>query len=437
MTFPIATGQEETRRDALETIEAIREVKRRHPDVQTTLGVSNVSFGLNPAARMVLNSVFLHEAVQAGLDSAIVHASKILPMTRIPDDQRQVALDLVYDRRTAATDEVAAYDPLQRFLELFEGATAADLRQSRAQELAALPLGERLRRRIIDGERGGLEADLDEALLTRDPLDVINVDLLEGMKVVGDLFGRGEMQLPFVLQSAEVMKAAVAYLEPHMDHADTTGKGSIVLATVKGDVHDIGKNLVDIILTNNGYTVVNLGIKQPVSAILEAAQAHGVDAIGMSGLLVKSTVVMRENLEEIDSRGLSDRWPVVLGGAALTRAYVEHDLAERFSGDVRYARDAFEGLRLMEAIMAVKRGDAGAAMPERRPRRVRPQVASARDRRADVDRTLGRGVGQPDPDPAVLGRSRGQGDRARRVRRLPRRARHVHGPVGAARLAQR
>ncbi len=377
LTFPIATGQEETRRDALETIEAIREVKRRHPDVQTTLGVSNVSFGLNPAARMVLNSVFLHEAVQAGLDSAIVHASKILPMTRIPDDQRQVALDLVYDRRAEATGDQPAYDPLQRFLELFEGATAADLRQSRAQELAALPLGERLRRRIIDGERAGLEPDLDQALLTRDPLDVINVDLLEGMKVVGDLFGRGEMQLPFVLQSAEVMKAAVAYLEPHMDHADTTGKGSIVLATVKGDVHDIGKNLVDIILTNNGYTVVNLGIKQPVSAILDAAQAHGVDAIGMSGLLVKSTVVMRENLEEIDSRGLSHRWPVVLGGAALTRAYVEHDLAERFSGDVRYARDAFEGLRLMEAIMAVKRGDAGAAMPERRPRRVRAQAVTA------------------------------------------------------------
>ena len=376
LTFPIATGQEETRRDALETIEAIREVKRRFPDVQTTLGVSNVSFGLNPAARIVLNSVFLHETVQAGLDSAIVHASKILPMTRIPDEQRQVALDLVYDRRRAATADTPAYDPLQVFLDLFEGATAADLRQSRAQELAALPLGERLRRRIIDGERTGLEADLDEALTTRDPLDIINVDLLEGMKVVGDLFGRGEMQLPFVLQSAEVMKAAVAYLEPHMDQADTTGKGTIVLATVKGDVHDIGKNLVDIILTNNGYTVVNLGIKQPVSAILDAAEAEAVDVIGMSGLLVKSTVVMRENLEEMDRRGVAQRWPVMLGGAALTRAYVEHDLADRFSGEVRYARDAFEGLRLMDAIMAVKRGEAGAALPQRRPRRVRAVATS-------------------------------------------------------------
>ena len=376
LTFPIATGQEETRCDALETIEAIREVKRRFPDVQTTLGVSNVSFGLNPAARIVLNSVFLHETVQAGLDSAIVHASKILPMTRIPDEQRQVALDLVYDRRRAATADTPAYDPLQVFLDLFEGATAADLRQSRAQELAALPLGERLRRRIIDGERTGLEADLDEALTTRDPLDIINVDLLEGMKVVGDLFGRGEMQLPFVLQSAEVMKAAVAYLEPHMDQADTTGKGTIVLATVKGDVHDIGKNLVDIILTNNGYTVVNLGIKQPVSAILDAAEAEAVDVIGMSGLLVKSTVVMRENLEEMDRRGVAQRWPVMLGGAALTRAYVEHDLADRFSGEVRYARDAFEGLRLMDAIMAVKRGEAGAALPQRRPRRVRAVATS-------------------------------------------------------------
>jgi 5-methyltetrahydrofolate--homocysteine methyltransferase len=366
LTFPIATGQEETRRDGIETIEAIRELKRRHPGVMTTLGVSNVSFGLNPAARIVLNSVFLHEAVQAGLDSAIVHASKILPMARIPDEQRQVALDLVYDRRRDG------YDPLQRFLELFEGATAADLRQSRAAELAALPLGERLRRRIVDGERNGLEDDLSEALATRDPLDIINVDLLEGMKVVGDLFGRGEMQLPFVLQSAEVMKTAVAYLEPHMDRSDDRGKGTIVLATVKGDVHDIGKNLVDIILTNNGYTVVNLGIKQPVSAILDAAAEHDVDVVGMSGLLVKSTVVMRENLEEINVRGLADRWPVVLGGAALTRSYVEQDLAAVFDGQVRYARDAFEGLRLMDAIMAVRRGEPGAELPPLRERRVRP-----------------------------------------------------------------
>ncbi|MDP9443060.1 MAG: methionine synthase [Actinomycetota bacterium] len=374
LTFPIATGQEETRRDALETIEAIRELKRRHPDVQTTLGVSNVSFGLNPAARQVLNSVFLHECVQAGLDSAIVHAAKILPLSRIPLQQREVALDLVYDRRRPTGDGQHGYDPLVRLLELFAGATARDAKASRAAELAALPLPERLRRRIIDGEGNGLEADLAEALaLGRGALDVINEDLLAAMKVVGELFGSGEMQLPFVLQSAEVMKAAVAYLEPHIESVDDdeSGKGTIVLATVKGDVHDIGKNLVDIILSNNGYTVVNLGIKQPVSAILDAAQEHRADVIGMSGLLVKSTVVMKENLEELNQRGLARRWPVLLGGAALTRGYVEQDLAGLFEGEVRYARDAFEGLQLMDAAMAVKRGEPGAALPQRRERRVR------------------------------------------------------------------
>jgi 5-methyltetrahydrofolate--homocysteine methyltransferase len=365
LTFPIATGQEETRRDGLETIEAIRQVKARHPGVQTTLGVSNVSFGLNPAARQVLNSVFLHECVQAGLDSAIVHAAKILPLSRIPDEQREVALDLVHDRRREG------YDPLERFLALFEGVDAQAARQSRAEELASLPLADRLQRRIIDGERGGLEADLDEAMgIGWSPLEIINEHLLEGMKVVGELFGSGQMQLPFVLQSAEVMKAAVAHLEPHMEATGESGKGTIVLATVKGDVHDIGKNLVDIILSNNGYRVVNLGIKQPVSAILDAADESAADAIGMSGLLVKSTVIMRDNLEEMNSRGLASRWPVLLGGAALTRAYVEHDLAELFDGEVRYARDAFEGLRLMDAVMAVKRGEPGAALPALRGPRV-------------------------------------------------------------------
>ena len=373
LTFTLATGQEESRRDGLETIEGIRALKQRYPDVQTTLGVSNVSFGLNPAARQVLNSVFLHECVEAGLDSAIVHASKILPMSRIPDEQRAVALDLVYDRRRPD------YDPLQRFLELFEGVDAQSARASRAEELASLPLDERLARRIIDGERTGLEADLDEALQSRPALDIVNETLLGGMKVVGELFGSGEMQLPFVLQSAEVMKAAVGYLEPHMEKSDEEGKGTIVLATVKGDVHDIGKNLVDIILSNNGYTVVNLGIKQPISAILEAAESSRADAIGMSGLLVKSTVIMKENLDEISSRGFAERWPVLLGGAALTRAYVEADLAERFTGVVRYAKDAFEGLRLMDAVMAVKRGVPGAALPEPRGRRV-----SARPRPDEV-----------------------------------------------------
>ncbi|MCW2890122.1 MAG: methionine synthase [Streptosporangiaceae bacterium] len=351
LTFPIATGQEETRRDGVETIEAIREIKRRYPAVQTTLGLSNVSFGLNPAARMVLNSVFLNECVNAGLDSAIVHASKILPMTRIPDEQRQVALDMVYDRRRDG------YDPLQKFMDLFQGVDAAALRATRSEELAALPLWERLKRRIIDGEIQGLEPDLDEALSQRPALEIINDVLLDGMRVVGELFGSGEMQLPFVLQSAEVMKSAVAYLEPHMEKADDGGKGRIVLATVKGDVHDIGKNLVDIILSNNGYDVVNLGIKQPVTAILEAAEEHRADVVGMSGLLVKSTVIMKENLREMNSRGIAERFPVILGGAALTRAYVENDLAEVFDGDVRYARDAFEGLRLMDELMAVKRGE--------------------------------------------------------------------------------
>jgi 5-methyltetrahydrofolate--homocysteine methyltransferase len=383
LTFPIATGQEETRRDGLETIAAIAELKRRFPDVQTTLGLSNISFGLNPAARVVLNSVFLHECLKAGLDSAIVHAAKILPMSKIDDEQRQVALDLVHDRRRWADDDPTSgrleYDPLQRFLELFEGVDSASLRAGRAEELAALPLAERLARRIVDGERKGLEQDLDEALAGgQSALDIINDNLLDGMRVVGELFGRGEMQLPFVLQSAEVMKAAVAHLEPHIegeaDGSARQSKATIVLATVKGDVHDIGKNLVDIILSNNGYGVVNLGIKQPVSEILRAAEEHRADAVGMSGLLVKSTVVMKENLQEINARGIAADLPVLLGGAALTRAYVEDDLAEIYQGQVRYARDAFEGLRLMDAVAKAKADPnltVSDTLPELRKRRVR------------------------------------------------------------------
>ncbi|MER5796059.1 methionine synthase [Streptomyces sp. NPDC001980] len=368
LTFTICTGQEESRGDGIATIEAIRELKRRHPDVQTTLGLSNISFGLNPAARILLNSVFLEECVKAGLDSAIVHASKILPIARFEEEQVKAALDLIYDRRSEG------YDPLQKLMALFEGATAKSLKAGKAEELAALPLEERLKRRIIDGERNGLEADLDLALADRPALDIVNDTLLAGMKVVGELFGSGRMQLPFVLQSAEVMKSAVAHLEPHMektaDGEGGAGKGTIVLATVRGDVHDIGKNLVDIILSNNGYNVVDLGIKQPVSAILEAADEHKADVIGMSGLLVKSTVIMKENLEELNARGLARRFPVILGGAALTRAYVEQDLHELYEGEVRYARDAFEGLRLMDALIAVKRGVPGAALPELRRRRV-------------------------------------------------------------------
>ncbi|WP_406426078.1 methionine synthase [Streptomyces sp. NBC_01589] len=364
LTFTICTGQEESRKDGIATIGAIRELKRRHPDVQTTLGLSNISFGLNPAARVVLNSVFLDECVKAGLDSAIVHASKILPIARLEEEQVKVALDLIYDRRAEG------YDPLQRLMELFEGVNMKSMKAGKAEELLALPLDERLQRRIIDGEKNGLETDLDEALQTRPALDIVNDTLLEGMKVVGELFGSGQMQLPFVLQSAEVMKSAVAYLEPHMEKSDAEGKGTIVLATVRGDVHDIGKNLVDIILSNNGFNVVNIGIKQPVSAILEAAQEHRADVIGMSGLLVKSTVIMKENLEELNQRKLAAEYPVILGGAALTRAYVEQDLHEIYEGEVRYARDAFEGLRLMDALIAVKRGVPGAALPELKQRRV-------------------------------------------------------------------
>ena len=357
LTFPISTGQEETRRDGIETIEAIRELKKRHPEVHTTLGLSNISFGLNPAARQVLNSVFLNECIEAGLDSAIAHSSKILPMNRIDERQREVALDMVYDRRRGDDDPEGAYDPLQTFMELFDGVSAADAKDARAEKLAAMPLFDRLAQRIIDGERTGIEADLDEGMKEKDPLAIVNEDLLRGMQTVGELFGSGQMQLPFVLQSAETMKTAVAYLEGFMDAEDSTGsKGTMVIGTVKGDVHDIGKNLVEIILSNNGYNVVNIGIKQPIANFLSAAQEAEADVIGMSGLLVKSTVVMKDNLEELNSSGVAERFPVLLGGAALTRTYVENDLDEVYQGDVHYARDAFEGLRLMDEIMALKRG---------------------------------------------------------------------------------
>ncbi|MDT7720060.1 MAG: 5-methyltetrahydrofolate--homocysteine methyltransferase [Mycobacterium sp.] len=372
LTFTIATGQEESRKDGIETIRAIRLLKQRHPDVQTTLGLSNISFGLNPAARQVVNSVFLHECQEAGLDSAIVHASKILPMNRIPEEQRKVALDLVYDRRR----EEDEYDPLQELMRLFEGVSAASSKESRAAELAKLPLFERLAQRIVDGERNGLEADLDEAMTQKPPLAIINENLLAGMKTVGELFGSGQMQLPFVLQSAEVMKTSVAYLEPHMEKSDDdSGKGRIVLATVKGDVHDIGKNLVDIILSNNGYEVVNIGIKQPIANILEVAEDKSADVVGMSGLLVKSTVVMKENLQEMNTRGVAEKFPVLLGGAALTRSYVENDLAEIYEGEVHYARDAFEGLKLMDTIMSAKRGEA--------PDVDSPEAVAAREKEAE------------------------------------------------------
>ena len=371
LTFPIATGQDETRRDGIETIEAIRTLHEKFPGVQSTLGISNISFGLNPAARQVLNSVFLSECTKVGLTSAIVHSAKILPLNQIPAEQLEAALDLVYDRRTYDEQGLVSFDPLTHFLEVFSGVDSAAAKISRAEELAAMPLNLRLRQRIIDGERKGLEKDLDEAITEgQKALDIINQHLLSGMQEVGELFGRGEMQLPFVLQSAEVMKTAVAHLEPLIEKTDESGKGKILLATVRGDVHDIGKNLVEIILSNNGYDTVNLGIKQPINEILAAAEEHNVDVIGLSGLLVKSTLIMKENLQEMNARGLADKYPVILGGAALTRAYVEEDLAEIFEGEVRYARDAFEGLRLMDTIMQVKRGVPGAELPALRKRKV-------------------------------------------------------------------
>jgi 5-methyltetrahydrofolate--homocysteine methyltransferase len=345
LTFPLGSGQEDLRRDGIETIEAIRRVKAELPGVSTVLGVSNVSFGLAPALRHVLNSVFLHECVEAGLDAAIVHAARILPMHKIDERVRELTLDLVYDRRRDG------YDPLTELLNAFADVEAGAIER---EDRSSWPVSERLKHRIIDGDRDGLEADLDEQLQTMAALEIVNDVLLEGMKVVGDLFASGEMQLPFVLQSAETMKAAVAHLEPHMERSSAGGKGVVVLGTVKGDVHDIGKNLVDIILTNNGYEVHNIGIKVPLQAFLDKAREVDADAIGMSGLLVKSTLIMRENLEELNDLGLSDI-PVLLGGAALTRTYVERDLRQVYKGRVFYGKDAFEGLRTMDALMEGKR----------------------------------------------------------------------------------
>jgi 5-methyltetrahydrofolate--homocysteine methyltransferase len=384
LTFPLSTGQDDLRRDGIETMEAIKRVKAELPGASTILGVSNVSFGLKPAARHVLNSVFLHECVEAGLDAAIVHAARIMPMHKIDDRLQDVALDLVYDRRR---DD---YDPLTEFMALFEGVEASAVEQ---EDRSGWPVEERLKHRIIDGDRDGIEADLDESLTTRPALSVINDVLLDGMKVVGDLFASGDMQLPFVLQSAETMKTAVAFLEPHMEKADSGGKGRVVIGTVKGDVHDIGKNLVDIILTNNGYEVHNLGIKVPLTEFVDKATELDADAIGMSGLLVKSTIIMRENLEELNDRGL-DRIPVLLGGAALTRNYVERDLREVYKGRVFYGKDAFEGLRTMDTLIHGKRtgeldpdfGRAleGRALPPRKSQREAAEEAADIPARSDV-----------------------------------------------------
>jgi 5-methyltetrahydrofolate--homocysteine methyltransferase len=339
LTFTIATGNEDDRKLGEETLEGIRLIRAEFPDIQIILGLSNISFGLNAAARAVVNSVFLDHAVRAGMSGAIVHVSKIRPLHQIPPEEAQVVEDLIFDRRREG------YDPLQRVLELFAERKAADA----TKKVRAETVEGRLKDRIIDGDRKGLQAELDEAMTRHKPLDIINTILLDGMKVVGELFGAGKMQLPFVLQSAETMKAAVAHLEPHMERVEGQEKGTIVLATVKGDVHDIGKNLVDIILTNNGYRVVNLGIKVKLADMVAAAKEHQAHAIGMSGLLVKSTVIMRENLEEMTRQGLEI--PVMLGGAALTRNYVEDDCVRAYAcGRVAYARDAFDGLHLMDRV---------------------------------------------------------------------------------------
>jgi 5-methyltetrahydrofolate--homocysteine methyltransferase len=385
LVLPLSTGMEESRRDGIETIEGIRRIKSELPGVFTIVGLSNVSFGLTPAARHVLNSMFLHECVEAGLDAAIVHAARILPLSKIDEEARRVCLDLIYDRRT---DD---YDPLQALLSMFEGVSATAVA---TEDRSGWSVERRLEHRIVDGDRNGLVDELDEALdAGHAPLDIVNDILLVGMKTVGELFASGEMQLPFVLQSAETMKAAVAHLEPRMEKSDQGGKGTIVLATVKGDVHDIGKNLVDIILTNNGYEVVNLGIKVGIAEMVQAAEEKGADALGMSGLLVKSTLIMRENLEELNARKLADM-PVLLGGAALTRTYVERDLRGVYEGRVFYGKDAFEGLRTVDRLMEMKRtgeedpdfgrAPGGRNLPPRRSQMRPAEVADVPSRSPEV-----------------------------------------------------
>jgi 5-methyltetrahydrofolate--homocysteine methyltransferase len=347
LTFPLTTGDADLRRDGIESIEGIRRIKQEIPGALTVMGLSNVSFGINPAARQVLNSVFLDECVKAGLDAAIVHASKILPLARIKPEHVTLCRDIIFDK---TTDD---YNPLQLLLTAFEGVKST---KQEKPDRSGWPVRQRLRQRIIDGDREGLTAELDEALGEGlKALEIVNDVLLDGMREVGELFGSGQMQLPFVLQSAETMKMAVGHLEPHMDKvAGSTSKGKLVLATVKGDVHDIGKNLVDIICTNNGYEVHNIGIKIPISEMITKVQEVDADALGMSGLLVKSTLIMRENLEELNTSGLSNI-PVLLGGAALTRSYVERDLREVYQGRVFYGRDAFEGLHTLDKLMEMKR----------------------------------------------------------------------------------
>lgn len=387
LTFPLTTGGADLRRDGIESIEAIRRIKHEIPGALTVMGLSNVSFGINPAARQVLNSVFLDACVKAGLDAAIVHASKIQPLARIKPEHVTLCDDIVFDKTTDT------YNPLQLLLTAFEGVQSA---KQEKPDRSGWPVRDRLRQRIIDGERDGLTVELDEALDEGiKALEIVNDVLLDGMREVGELFGSGQMQLPFVLQSAETMKMAVSHLEPRMDKvAGSTSKGKLVLATVKGDVHDIGKNLVDIICTNNGYEVHNIGIKISISEMIAKVQEVDADALGMSGLLVKSTLIMRDNLQELNTQGLA-RIPVILGGAALTRSYVERDLREVYQGRVFYGRDAFEGLYTLDKLMDMKRSGAddpeygrvptGRSLAERRAPKEAPTDVPRRSPEAAVD----------------------------------------------------
>lgn len=385
LTFTICTGNDDDRRLGIETLDAIELIARELPECQIILGLSNISFGLKAAARHVLNSVFLDHAVKRGMTGAIVHLSKIMPLHKIPAEEVQAAEDLIFDRRRDG------HDPLHAFIALFKDRTAGDA----VKKERPATVEERLKQRIVDGDRQGLEDDLAEAMKTYAPLEIINTHLLDGMKVVGELFGAGKMQLPFVLQSAETMKTAVAWLEPHMEKVEGQEKGVLVLATVKGDVHDIGKNLVDIILSNNGYKVVNLGIKQPVQAIIDAAKEHKADAIGMSGLLVKSTVIMRENLEEMARQGIT--LPVMLGGAALTRRFVEEDCMAAYTANenasgVAYARDAFDGLSLMRAVAEGSFADTIAQAQAKRAARPSAQAKAAEEATPEVHSIIQRPV---------------------------------------------
>ncbi len=384
LVLPISTGMDSDRRSALELVEGTRRISQAFPHCQITCGLSNVSFGLRPPARVVLNSVFLDELVKAGMTSAILHSAKILPLARIEPEHVEAALDLIYDRRSetaggtglpaGVSDE--SFDPLARFIELFKDVQAADAAAAAVERT----LEEQLRHHIIDGEKGGLVESLEQARETYAPLDIINDHLLDGMKTVGELFASGRMQLPFVLQSAEVMKMAVSHLEQYMDRTEGETRGTIVLATVKGDVHDIGKNLVDIILSNNGFEVVNIGIKQPLSAMLEAVEKHRAHALGMSGLLVKSVMVMEENLAEMNRLGV--KVPVLLGGAALARHYAESHLRGVYEGSVYYGKDAFDGLRVCEHLVSGRIGAIDEEIDTRLAKRAATEETVARSRAA-------------------------------------------------------